>query len=299
MFRLHIREGFAGQFHFVIPRHFLDQVTNHPLLHGLYPTDIGWYPTARYHYRERLEGAPEYILIYCVAGSGWARINDRQFTVTAGDTLIIPAHTPHVYSASLEDPWSIHWFHFRGETAYQFVQQLKPNQHVVAIHEKAHIPICETFQECYDALAGNFTMRQMIFCALAIHRILAWIFFANPSFHPAEVHMPPAIDKALEFMHDNLDQRPTLAEIAQNAGLSVSHFSYLFKTHIGTAPVDYFINLKVQYACYMLEASDVPVKAIAFKLGYEDPYYFSRLFRKVMGFSPANYREKSRGKNFA
>jgi AraC family transcriptional regulator, arabinose operon regulatory protein len=291
VFRMHIAEGFEGQTHFVIPRHFLQQVENHPLLHALFPTDIGWFPQARYHYRERPEGAPEHILIYCAAGSGWARVDEQIFPVAPGQAMVIPSGKAHVYSASLDDPWSIHWVHFRGETAYQFIQQLTPGQYVIPVHPKAQVPIVETFEECYAALTQQFAIRQMIFCALAIHRILAWLFFANPAFQPGQTEMPKAIDKALTFMRDQLYARPSLQEMAAHVGLSISYFSSLFKAHMGESPVDYFIHLKMQYACFLLETSEMPVKDIAFTLAYDDPYYFSRLFRKVIGTSPQNYRE--------
>lgn len=291
MFRMHIPDGFEGQVHFVVPRHFLHQVENHPLLHALYPTDIGWYPQARYHYRERPNGAPENILIYCVAGKGWARVGDRTYKVRPGSALVIPSGEAHTYSASLDDPWSIHWFHFRGETAYQYTQQIRARQYVIPIHPKAHQPIIETFEECYDALTRDFNIRQMIFCALTLQRVLAWVFFANPDFEPDELELPKAIDRTLVFMRDNLYQRPSLADMAAHAGLSVSYFSYLFKTHMGVSPMDHFINLKMQYACHMLETTEIPIKDIAQRLAYEDPYYFSRLFRKVIGTSPINYRE--------
>ena len=56
-----IREGFRGQILYVIPRTMLQQLAAHPLLHSMLPTDIGWYPEARYHYCERPEGAAEHI----------------------------------------------------------------------------------------------------------------------------------------------------------------------------------------------------------------------------------------------
>ena len=56
-----IREGFRDQILYVIPRTMLQQLAAHPLLHSMLPTDIGWYPEARYHYCERPEGAAEHI----------------------------------------------------------------------------------------------------------------------------------------------------------------------------------------------------------------------------------------------
>lgn len=299
MFRMRIREGFTGQIHYVIPRHFLQEVKKHPLLHALFPTDIGWYPQARFHFRDRPAGTPEYILIYCVAGQGWATLHGETLTLNAGEALLIPRDEPHKYGASLDAPWSIHWLHFRGEIAYQFMQQMPAGQFRISVHERAQAPIVETFRECYEVLDSDFTMRQMIFVALAMQRILAWVFFANPDFQPSATDMPEAIYRVLSYMRDTLDQRHSLADLAEHAGLSASHFSYLFKAHLGMSPMDYFIQLKMQYACHLLETSRTRVRDIAYDLAYEDPYYFSRLFRKVIGISPGHYRKKFGDKTYS
>ena len=61
-----LRQGFAGQDMYVIPRPILAEARRHPLVRPLYPTDIGWYPQARYHYRERPGGAAQDHLMMCV-----------------------------------------------------------------------------------------------------------------------------------------------------------------------------------------------------------------------------------------
>src|SRR5678815_3197002 len=65
------REGFKGQRAIVIPAKILaHHFDNHPIVKQLYVTDIGYYPNALYHYRKRIHGVNQYILIYCVKGSG-------------------------------------------------------------------------------------------------------------------------------------------------------------------------------------------------------------------------------------
>jgi AraC-like DNA-binding protein len=59
--------------------------------------------------------------------------------------------------------------------------------------------------------------------------------------------------------------------------------------------MDYFIHLKIQNACKLLYLTDMTVREVSFELGYDDPYYFSRLFKKVMGISPMQYRNQPRG----
>jgi YesN/AraC family two-component response regulator len=67
------------------------------------------------------------------------------------------------------------------------------------------------------------------------------------------------------------------------------------KMRPGYSPKDYFIHLKVQRACGLLSRSDKTIHEIAYEMRYSDPYYFSRLFKKVIGISPRRYRETTEG----
>jgi AraC-like DNA-binding protein len=78
--------------------------------------------------------------------------------------------------------------------------------------------------------------------------------------------------------------------MAQSHSLSASHFSNLFHKATGMPPIDYFIHIKMQKACQLLYTNDDKIRNIATTLGYDDPYYFSRIFKKYIGSSPEQYR---------
>ncbi len=92
-------------------------------------------------------------------------------------------------------------------------------------------------------------------------------------------------------MLDHLADKITVQQLAAQACLSEAHFAKQFQKKTGYAPIDYFIRLKMQKACELLSTSDLRIREIATALGYIDPYYFSRLFKKVMGVSPRAYRK--------
>jgi len=101
-----------------------------------------------------------------------------------------------------------------------------------------------------------------------------------------------ATDIAIDFLGKNIDKVLSLEEIAKEVYLSPSHFSYLFKKKTGFSPIEYFNHLKVQKACQYLLFTNLRIKEISQELGIEDQYYFSRMFTKVMGIAPNEYREK-------
>src|SRR5690606_12641505 len=102
------------------------------------------------------------------------------------------------------------------------------------------------------------------------------------------------LDSIHSYMHDNLQQRLSLAQLAALAGLSPAHFATRYRQLTGVSPIQHFLHLKVEQACQLLDSTDWSFYAISNELGYEDSYYFSRLFKKVMGQSPSSYRHNHR-----
>ena len=284
--------GFSGQIQHIIPRPILGDLTRHILVSQLYPTDIGRYPRARGHLRRRERGAAENILILCTSGSGWFEIHGRRQSLQAGQMLLLPKDVPHAYGASARNPWSILWVHFLGDDAPFFFTLLETGSHVVPVGRPLMNRCSRLFTDAFSALSGGFTQAGVICAAQAIRHMLGLLFFQNRAFHPAtKAPATENIERVLRFMRDHVDATLTVQAMAKEAGLSVTHFSRLFSRQTSFAPVEYFIHLKMQRACRFLTLTNASVKEIAAHIGYDDPYYFSRLFRKVMGEPPAHYRK--------
>ena len=98
------------------------------------------------------------------------------------------------------------------------------------------------------------------------------------------------ITETILYMRKELGTRLTVEDMASRQHVSASHFTSLFRKATGMSPLDYFIHLKLQKACQLLYHSNTKIRNVALALGYEDPYYFSRLFKKYMNASPDQYR---------
>jgi transcriptional regulator GlxA family with amidase domain len=95
----------------------------------------------------------------------------------------------------------------------------------------------------------------------------------------------------IEAMRKNLSKSLRLADLTATANLSPSHFSAVFKKRTGFSSLDFFNRLKMQRACFLLDTTDLSIKAIPTEHGFDDPLYFSRCFRRVHECSPAHARE--------
>jgi AraC-like DNA-binding protein len=80
-------------------------------------------------------------------------------------------------------------------------------------------------------------------------------------------------------------------QMAAAAGLSIPHYSDLFRRATGYPPVEHFLRLKIQRACQLLDTTELRVNEVAAAVGSTDPFYFSRFFRKITGQSPRAYRQ--------
>jgi AraC-like DNA-binding protein len=100
------------------------------------------------------------------------------------------------------------------------------------------------------------------------------------------------IQQSIAYMVQHLNQPLQVAKLAQTSHFSPSHFFVLFKRCTGHSPIDYFIRLRMERAARLLSATELNVKEIAAALGYDDPFYFSRVFKAIHGIAPRDYRLK-------
>lgn len=284
-----VQEGFLGEKRIVLPPNVKRRVSHNRLTRNLYLTAIGYYPHASFHDMERKAGCGQYILLYCVEGEGHILMNGADYMLTPNTYFIIPKHTPHRYYSTPNNPWSIYWLHFCGDHD-DLLFQRSLQQGVLgprAIpYEASRIRL---FEQIYDLLERSDEDRELEIMNLnLLHFISSLIYYQqnNPAANSEDT-----VSNSIAFMKTHLRTPFSIAELAQQQRISVSHYSRIFKQRTGQSPSHYFNQLKIQQSCQYLYFTDKTVKEICVLLGFEDPFYFSRLFAKLMGMSPSHYRK--------
>ncbi|MFY0654039.1 MAG: AraC family transcriptional regulator [Cyclobacteriaceae bacterium] len=285
------KEGFKGEKSIVLPEIIVNKLDKRPLNKLLYVTDIGYYPNARFHQRKRQHGSEQNILIYCTEGQGWIKIRNVKLEVKKDQYIIIPRNTPHEYGSSHENPWTIYWLHFSGEKSHLFVKTEIKSLKIGSEAADRFTDRILLFDEIYQNLSSGYSFENLEYANICLWHLLGSLKYYKQYKSKKDLSNNNTIDKCIEYIKENLDKPLTAQELASIAGFSESHFSLLFKKKTGQSPLTFTIFLKVQKACHLLEFTDLKVSEIALKLGYDDSFYFSRIFTKVMGSSPAKFRK--------
>lgn len=284
------RQGFDGQRLIVLPKKITTGfLAKDMITRQVHITDIGYYPKARFHYIHRPTGVSQHIIIYCEEGSGWVEMNRQRLTVSPAQVVVIPAGTPHMYGSDEHNPWTIYWIHFKGDAA-AFITGLILERmgRQLAYNENRQ----KLFEEIYSNLEKGYGGDNLRYVNMIFYHFLSSLLYED-KFNSVKEEQN-IVDDAIRLMQKNLQTAMPLQEFARAAGRSVSHFSAVFREKTGYAPIEYFNQLKVQKACQFLLFSPMTIKEIAVQMGIADQYYFSRMFSKVMGLSPREYRRKNR-----
>lgn len=287
------KNGFEGELSLTLPKLIIDMMEADPLMSALHISDMGFYPKASHHYRRRPDPIDQYILIYCVAGEGWYEAGGQQHHVATNQYFIIPANTPHTYAASVKNPWTIYWIHFRGTLAKHYATFAATPQTVnPGATSRIHVRH-DLFDEIFATLQHSLTIESLRYAMASFHHYLASLIYIKEYRTVGTDNIgTDAVDATIHFMNENLEKHLTLKDIADYSGYSPSRLSAIFKARTGYSPLSYFNILRVRQACILLETTDLKLIQISPKLGIADPLYFSRLFSKIMGISPKAYREK-------
>ena len=195
----------------------------------------------------------------------------------------------HIYRADNHNPWSIYWLQFTCAQASCFFEYLYGNHTYSPLTVVPNEERFRLFEDIYSHLNMSFNIDNIIYANNCLYHFLV-SFRESVYKHAINEEQGDVVKHSIEFMKGHLEQNFTLQELAEQAGLSVSHYSAVFRRKTQNSPVNFFMFLKIQRACQLLENTNLRVKEIAHQMGFEDPYHFSRVFSQFIGLSPRQFR---------
>jgi AraC-like DNA-binding protein len=191
------------------------------------------------------------------------------------------------------------WLYFE-KPRVKLIAQLLPKLILIKADQARSLALHSTLQslasEMSDQLPGSEVVANRLAEVLFIQALRAHVGSGAECRNPGWLRaiFDPQIGAALKAIHENVDRAWTVESLAEVAGMSRSAFALRFKELLGQAPLEYVTEWRMQKAVQLLYHGDKKLFEIARSVGYESDATFSKAFKRVLGASPASYRQARR-----
>jgi len=254
----------------------------------VYPPYITDHPAP---FRTVAEGRvlPEFQLVYITSGEGVFSCDGKTYQVKPGCVMLLLPGLKHMYKPLSETGWKEYWVGFKGVYFLRLLEEGRFSPENIFFQTGLHNSIVSFFNQIFDEVRSQKPLYQFKTSALILS-LLAEILTRErrteqPNFYEE------IISKAKYLMESNVFSAINLPVISDQLGISTSRLNEIFKTYTSMTPYQYYIQIKIHKAESLLEQENISVKEAAYRMGFEDQYYFSRLFKNKTGISPSDWKK--------
>jgi AraC-like DNA-binding protein len=229
-------------------------------------------------------------LIYIVDGEGQVEFVDQPFSpIKAGQMLIVSPGQWHRYRPDPKTGWTEYWLGIKGT----HLDHLRQGQQLPTQCELLDVGHREDLIQLHGLIETQLltrpTMVQQVASAAALLFLSQALAYHKSQGSQSENTL---MQKALTLMVRQADENLDLQDLAEKLGMNYDFFRHHFKVHTGLSPRQYHLQLKIQRAQELLNQSQLSIQDISEQLNFESAFYFSRLFKQKVGFSPLQWRKR-------
>jgi AraC family transcriptional regulator of arabinose operon len=239
----------------------------------------------------RRHGTRDWLLIYTMDGLGRFGYDGGALIVEAGMLVLLKPGTLHDYGVEPKlRRWELLWAHFLPRTEWlpwMEWPQVVPGLMCLDLKNPARRQIARRLRDVHRLAFGPWRRRQTL-AINALEEVLLWCDQLNPRAEGSV--LDPRLQAAIDYIGSNLGQKLDLTAVARAARLSLSRFAHLFREQVGLTPQRFIEQQRLERARQLLERTAMPVKSIAYEVGFTNPFYFSLRFKRYTGKSPSGFR---------
>ena len=247
------------------------------------------YPKMSTH---RPRGRVDYQILYVASGKAHFCFNGVEQIVPAGNMVLYRPREEQRYYYYGTDHTEVYWVHFTGTDAQKILRKygIADDVHVIRTgtsleYKRIFLQMIQELKLCkedYEELLVNYLQQLLIM----IHRLSV----KKP--HEKSQFLIEEIDSAVRYFHENYHKPISIEGYAASHHMSVSWFIRSFKEYTDSTPTQYILSLRISNAQALLESTTYNITEISSIVGYDNPLYFSRLFKKQCGMSPSEFRKQ-------
>ncbi|MCI8600713.1 MAG: AraC family transcriptional regulator [Oscillospiraceae bacterium] len=236
-----------------------------------------------------------YLLHFVTEGKGYLTTPTGSFDIPAGGMFLIRPGELCGYVADRRVPWEYYWVGFNGAEAHRMMEHTPFAAGERVIFPAAPDHIRQSLKQIYDARGNSPAAEARMLGGLYLFLAALMEEPGAPKLH-RQTTARQYVDKAILFISRNYILDISNEDIASFVGVSPSHLYRVFSLELGVSPTRFLTNYRLSEAAALLQSTGMSVSEVAASVGFKDPLYFSRVFRKVKGVSPSAYQgEKNPG----
>lgn len=260
------------------------------------PLVVGSCGTYRLKTRPKLptcwqKGRRDYQILYVANGKTHFWFDGKEEIVSAGHMVLYKPEEIQKYVYYLEDNPEVFWIHFTGSDVKNILAY-----HGISLDE--HVFYCGVLPD-YKALFRKI-IQELQLCRYGYEDYIASLFndillLVDRQQHEqkkATGNVQEQIERAAAYFNENYNTKISIDDYAESLHISTNWFIHNFKQYAGMSPAQYILSLRMVNAQSLLERTTYNIKEISEIVGYENPLYFSRVFKKEIGKSPTQYRKE-------
>lgn len=260
-------------------------------------TAVGYYRLERTPVVKTVRHTPrgDYQLLYISSGRLHLYEDGRERIVPKGNMLLFRPGKPQFYNIYLEDSPETYWVHFTGSA----VEELLDRYGMPREERVFFTGVSADYQQLFNQMIRELQLRRANFEEL-LNLNLRHVFLMINRFikegNELDTDSLNEVERAIHYFNESYNKAISVKEYAASRHISDCWFGRIFKKVTKSTPMQYIISLRMTSAKSLLENTSQSIIRIARSVGYDDAYYFSKLFKKHIGLSPTEYRSIHKAK---
>ena len=230
-----------------------------------------------------------YLIHYILGGKGIYKTDGKIYSLSEGDAFLIRPNTLIYYEADKYHPWTYTWIGFQGIKIEEYLKRTS------LLYEPCfHYDKDDRVRLCHEKMfeAYNLPQNRDLMMNSILYEYLYLLASKFPrKYIPAKEKKITYVEEALRYIENNYAHHVNIQVIADYLNIERTYLYRLFKDITGTSPQEYLLDYRIRRAFSVLNYTELPVNDIEWSVGYEDPMYFSRLFKQKKKRTPTQYRK--------
>lgn len=244
----------------------------------------------------RPKGRKDYQLLYIFSGKAFFSFKDsenkekKDVEIPAGHMVLYRPGESQEYHYCAKDNPEVCWIHFSGSQAAGLLNKIG--------FSKSHALFCGIslhYPELFRRIILELQLKRPCFEELLrfyLGQLFTEIHRSQLEFSAEKYRNQKEMEATVHFFNESFTQAVSIEEYARDHHMSISWFIRSFKRYMGMTPMQYITSIRINKAKELLKSTNCSIQEISNLVGYENPLYFSRIFRKQAGLSPSQYRKE-------